>query len=156
METAQVSLSQASEIIGNHGLLYLYPVLFLSELMLKPHLGAFKEAEEAGSQLLQLSFSDANELYEWYRSMFLGINYYMKEEYLTARRFIETSCSIVSSDENYSDTHIIWNKILMGLVLFHLKEYARAEILLEDALNHFVEMFISSYGRYRPILLWRC
>jgi len=140
LEKAQVSLTQASEIIGNHGLLYLYPVLFISELMLKPHLGAFKEAEEAGSQLLQLTSVMRMNFMKGIAAMFLGINHYMKEEYLTARQFIETSCRIVSSDENYSDTHIIWNKILMGLVLFHLKEYARAEILLEDALNHFVEM----------------
>ncbi len=108
--------------------------------MLKPHLGAFNEAEEAGSQLLQLSSVMRANFMNGIAAMFLGVNHYLKEEYLTARRFIEQSCKIVSSDESYSDTHIIWNKILMGLVLYHLKEYSRAEILLEDALNHFVEI----------------
>jgi DNA-binding SARP family transcriptional activator len=140
LETAQVSLSQAKDIIGNHGLLYLYPVLFFSELMLKPHLGAFKEAEETGSQLLQLTSTMQMNFINGISRMWLGLNQYLKEEYLTARQFFETSCRIVSSDESYSDTHIIWNKILMGLVLNHLKEYDRAEILLEDALNHFVDI----------------
>jgi len=140
LETAQASLTQANEIIDNHGLLYLYPVMFITELALKPHLGAFAEAEEAGSQLLQLSSVMRMDFMSGIAAMLLGVNHYLKEEYLTARQFIETSCRIVSSDENYSDTHIIWNKILMGLVLYHLKEYARAEILLEDALSHFVEI----------------
>ena len=140
LERAQVSLTQANEIISNHGLLYLYPVLFISELVLKPHLGAFNEAEEAGSQLLQFASVMRMNFMKGVGEMFLGLNHYLKGEYLTARQFLETSCRIVSSDENYSDTHIIWNKILMGLVLYHLKEYGRAEILLEDALNHFVEM----------------
>lgn len=140
LETAQVSLSQANKIIGNHGLLYLYPVLFFSELMLKPHLGAFKEAEETGSQLLQLSSTMQANFMNGIATMWLGRSYYLKEEYLTARRLIEKSCSIVSSDESYSDTHIFWAKILMGLVLYHFKEYGRAEILLEDALNHYLEI----------------
>ncbi len=140
LETAQVCISQANEIIGNHGLLYLYPVLFFSELMLKPHLGAFKEAEETGSQLLQLSSTMQANFMNGIATMWLGRSYYLKEEYLIARRLIEKSCSIVSSDESYSETHIFWAKILMGLVLYHLKEYVRAEILLEEALNHYVEL----------------
>ena len=140
LETALATISQAKEIIGNHGLLYLYPVLYISELLLKPHIGAFKETEEAGSQLLQLASVMRMNLMKGIGAMFLGVNHYLKGEYLTARRFLETSCKIVSSDENYSETHINWDKILMGLVLYHLKEYDRAEIFLEEARTHFKKM----------------
>lgn len=137
---ASDSLIKANEIIEKHGLMYLHPVSLLSELMLKPHLKKFSDAEVAGHQLLQLTSSFNIDFMNGLAEMFLGLSYYLKEDYANALKAIENSCKIVSSDESYSDSHIIWNKILMGLTLYHTGDYNKPQILLYEALDHFKEL----------------
>jgi DNA-binding SARP family transcriptional activator len=131
---------EAKEIVETHGLLYLYPVALLSELMLRPQMEDFTGGEETGHQLLQFASDFGIVFLSSVASMFMGLGYYLKLEYKTAERYFADSCRIASADDSYSETHLGWNKILMGLVLFHQERIGQAEVLLKEALDHFTEI----------------
>lgn len=127
---------EVKEISQTHGLLYLYPVALLSELMLKPQMGAFKESEEAGRELLEFAKGFRNKLIISVAAMVLGNCFYLKKNYEAAENYFRTSCEIASDDESYSETHIIYAIIFMGFVNFHRNKIEKAEILLKVALDH--------------------
>jgi len=137
---ASDSVIEAKEISQAHGLLYLYPIALISELMLMPQIGEFRKGEETGHQLLEFTKSFGLKLTEAVASMCMGCSFYLKQDYKLAEEYFKTSCEIASDDDSYSDTHIIYNKMLMGFVLIHQNKSEKAEILLKEVLSHSIEI----------------
>lgn len=140
LHRARECAAEAKEIAEAHGLLYLYPVALLSEIMLYPQMGSFPESEASGRQLLEFSEAFGLKFLSSVAFMFLGLSHYLKQDYSTAGEYYTKSCRIAADDVSYSETHISWNLILLGLVHFHRNHYPKAEILLNEALSHFSEI----------------
>jgi len=140
LSRAHECAAEAKEIAEAHGLLYLYPVALLSELMLNPQMGNFPESEASGRQLLEFAEAFGIQFLSSVAFMFLGLSHYLKQDYSAAGKCYTKSCRIASSDDGYSETHISWNLILLGLIHFYRNNYPRAEALLNEALGHFSEI----------------
>lgn len=137
---ASDSVIEAKEISQAHGLLYLYPIALITELMLMPQLGDFRRGEETGHQLLEFTKGFGLKLTEAVASMCMGCSFYLKQDYKSAEEYFKISCEIASDDDSYSDTHIIYNKMLIGFVYIHQNKCEKAEILLKEVLSHSIEI----------------
>jgi ATP/maltotriose-dependent transcriptional regulator MalT/DNA-binding SARP family transcriptional activator len=140
LSLANDCVNEAKELLQEHGLLYLYPLALLSELMLMPQMGDFIKGEETGRQLLEFSKGFGLKLMKALAFMCLGTCYYLKQDYKAAGEYFKASCRIVFDDDSYSENHIMYNKIFMGIVYIHQKKLERAEILLKEALDHSIEI----------------
>ncbi|MDY6955160.1 MAG: hypothetical protein SWE60_26960, partial [Thermodesulfobacteriota bacterium] len=134
------AVDEARGEIEKSGLLYLYPVTLLYDLISKAQLGSFAEAKEAGGRLLNFSWSMDNLFLYGDALLFLGLCHYHQEDFEIARLLLEQSREILSSDEAHSDWHLSLNWILMSPVSYHLEEGGSAETDLQQALNYHRDM----------------
>ena len=114
----QSTLAETKE----HGLIYLYPVSLMYDLMLKVYIDEYAKASEIADRLISFSSSMDNIFLQGIASLLLGLSFYRKEDFQKCKESIEHSRKILSSDEAGSETYLNMIKIMMGLVSYHLKE----------------------------------
>jgi hypothetical protein len=136
LDEAAAIVDEARRETEKQGQCYDYPVTFLYDLVSKALLGSFAEAKEAGSRLLNASWSMDNPFLYGYALLFLGLCHYHQEDFQIARVMLEQSREILSSDEARSDWYLSLNGILMAPISYHLEEGERAETDLQQALDY--------------------
>ena len=140
LEQARVLVKFAVEEAERQGLIYLYPVTLVYDLLLKPHFEQYREAEETGNRLLSFSAAIKNSFMTGISLMWLARNFYFEGEYQRARKLIGQSRRILSSDETRAEYHLHAIAVLNGFISYHLSEEEYAEEDLQKALDHFVEL----------------
>ncbi|MDY6837594.1 MAG: BTAD domain-containing putative transcriptional regulator [Thermodesulfobacteriota bacterium] len=158
-EKAKAMVDMARADIERHGLLYLYPVMLLYDLISKAQLEEFAEAEEAGNRLMSFSLSMDNLFLYGDAALFLGLSYYHKEDFQEARAMLEKSREILSSDEARADWQFSLAHILTSLVSYHLGESKSTEKKLHEVLDYHNDMsshFFMVESRFAMALLkWK-
>ena len=117
----------------NMGLIYLMPPLHIQDMMLRPHLNDFEAAEHTGEQLIGFASSMDNDFFKGMASLFLGVSYYHKEEFVKSEALIKASKEFFSSDMAYSLTHLVMANHFLGLIHCHLGRYDRAELTMSES-----------------------
>jgi ATP/maltotriose-dependent transcriptional regulator MalT/DNA-binding SARP family transcriptional activator len=135
-------LAQAG--IEEHGLIYLYPVALMYNLMALAYLEEFEKAEEIADRLMSLAVSMDNLVMQGIGSVWLGLSFYRKKDFQKCKEVIEHARKILSSDQATIETYLNMIKILMSQVSYHLKEHGTEERELHEAIDYFSQ--ISSYG----------
>ena len=135
-------LAQAD--IEEHGLIYLYPVALMYNLMALAYLEEYDKAEEIADRLMSLAVSMDNLVLQGIGSVWLGLSFYRKKDFQKCKESIEHARKILSSDQARIETYLNIIKILMSQVSYHLKEHGTEEGELHEAIDYFSH--ISSYG----------
>lgn len=143
LEEAEALIQFSQKECERLGLSYLYPITLLHDLFLKSDLGRYREAEEIGRRLLQLSASIGNSFVTGITLLYLGRSCYFEGNYDEAREFMRKSCDILSKDDVLSLYHLsiigVWNGFL-----WRSGEQNEAVLKdLQESLDHFSSM--SSY-----------
>ena len=135
-EKAELLVQKLQEEIEKYGFLYMAP--WASEVLvyLRAFQGDFSEAEEIGKQYLSTALTLNNGLFKGLAFRVLGLTYLHKGDFEEAREAINRSIDAFSS-EAPSKYHFNRNKIKLGLICTHLKEYQKAGEALGEALQYF-------------------
>ena len=141
-EKAQILVERLEEEIERHGFVHMYPWIYELSGYIKAAQGDFSEAEKIGKQYLSTALSLSNGLFKGSAFRLLGLIYLYKDDFEEAKEAIDRSIDAFSN-ETPSKYHVNRNKIKMGLICTHLKEYKSAEKALGEALQYFSS--ISSY-----------
>ena len=154
-ELAGKLIESAKNEAEQHGLTYLYPVTLLDDLMLKPHLEQYREAEEIGNRLLSFSAAIGNSFFTGLAHLFLGRSLYFEGEYRKAGTSVKHSRDLLSSDEARSEYHLGFICVLNGFLSYHLQENGHVEEDLQKALNHFKDLssFVAADAHFAMALL---
>ncbi len=140
LEKAEELLQHAKNESEKTGLTYLYPITLVYELMLKPHLGQYREAEETGNRLLSFSATIGNTVMMGISLMYLSRSHYFEGEYQRAGKSLKKARELLSSDKTRAEYHLHLISVLSGFISYHLQEYREVEENLQVALNHFAEL----------------
>jgi ATP/maltotriose-dependent transcriptional regulator MalT/DNA-binding SARP family transcriptional activator len=139
---AEILVERLQEEVDKHGFLYMVPWILEISAYIRAARGKFSEAEKIGKQYLSTAVSLKNSFLKGSAFRLLGFIYLHENDFEKAREAIDQSMDVFSS-EAPSKYHLNRNKIQMGLVCTHLKEFGRAEKELGEALQYFSS--ISSY-----------
>ena len=139
---AQSLVEKLQAEIEKHGFVYMVPWTYEISGYLRAAQGEFSEAEKIGKEYLSTAVSLKNGLLKGSAFRLLGLIYLYKNDFEKAREAVDQSIEVFSS-EAPSKYHINRNRIQMGMVCTHLREYRRAEAVLREALEYFSS--ISSY-----------
>ncbi|MBW1996666.1 MAG: hypothetical protein JRJ29_01740 [Deltaproteobacteria bacterium] len=155
LERARELVQFTRDEAAAQGLTYLYPVTLLYDLVLKPHLGRYREAEETGNRLLSFSASIGNSFMGGLTLLHLGRNLYFEGEYRSAKELIRQSRELLSSDEARSEYHLGLVGILDSFISCHLREGEETEVDLQKALDYFVGLacFVAVDGHFATALI---
>ncbi|MFC1788411.1 BTAD domain-containing putative transcriptional regulator [Thermodesulfobacteriota bacterium] len=135
-------LAQAG--IEEHGLIYLYPVALMYNLMALAYLEEYEKAEEIADRLMSLALSMDNLVMQGIGLVWLGLSFYRKKDFQKCKEVMEHARKILSSDQARIETYLNIIKILMSEVSYHLKKHGTEERELHEAIDYFRQ--ISSYG----------
>ncbi len=141
-DEAALLVQKLQEEIEKNGLVHMYPWIHEVSGYLKAAQGEFAEAEKIGKQYLSAALGLNNGLLKGSALRLLGLTYLHKGDFKEAKEAVDQSIRVFSS-EAPSRYHVNRNRIKMGLILTHLKEYQTAEKALGEALQYFSS--ISSY-----------
>jgi LuxR family maltose regulon positive regulatory protein len=157
LEQARELIQLAQSEAERHGLTYLHPITLIYDLLLRPHLGQYREAEEIGKRLVSFADSMDNWLNNGLALLYLGRSFYFEGEYRKAQDFVEKSFQLLSSDEARSEYHLYLIYVLGGFISCHLQVGGRAEENLQEALNHFTDLssFVAADAHFAMALLKR-
>ncbi len=133
---AEILVERLQEEVDKHGFLYMVPWIYEISAYIRGFQGKFSEAEKIGKQYLSTAISLRNGLYKGLAFRLLGLIYLHENDFGKAREAITQSMDIFSS-EAPSKYHLNRNRIQMGLVCTHLKEFRRAKNELGQALRYF-------------------
>jgi ATP/maltotriose-dependent transcriptional regulator MalT/DNA-binding SARP family transcriptional activator len=139
---AEILFGRLQEEIDKHGFLYMALWVYEISAYIRVFQGEFSEAEKIGKQYLSAAISLKNGLYKGLALRLLGLIYLHENDFGKAREAIDQSMDAFSS-EAPSKYHLNRDRIQMGLVCTHLKEFRRAKKELGEALQYFSS--ISSY-----------
>ena len=141
---AEELIKKARNTLEESGLIYLYPYTWIYDLLLKPRVGKFQEAEEIGGRLLTLSSALGNLFIEGVTYLLLGMSHYTKGDLPEARSLLEQAETFLSSEKSSSRHH--WNActIMLNLLSLHGADDADRELNLREVLAHSYEF--SVYG----------
>ena len=139
---AEILFGRLQEEIDKHGFLYMVLWVYEISAYIRAFQGEFSEAEKIGKQYLSAAISLKNGLYKGLALRLLGLIYLHENDFAKAREAIDQSMDAFSS-EAPSKYHLNRDRIQMGLVCTHLKEFRRAKKELGEALQYFSS--ISSY-----------
>lgn len=158
LEEAETRIRCSKEECERLGLSYLYPITLLYDLLLKPSLGRYREAEEIGGHLLQFSTSIHIDFMTGLALLYLGRSCYFEGNYDKAREFIQKSRDILAEDEVLAQYHLRGIGILNGL-LWKSGEQNEAVVKdLQKSLDHFssISSFFAIDAHFATALLaWR-
>jgi LuxR family transcriptional regulator, maltose regulon positive regulatory protein len=132
VEQAKKLLQHSKSEAEKHGLVYLYPVTLIYELILNPHLERYREVEVIGNRLLNFASSIGNSFMTGLALLYLGRSHYHEGEWRKAKKLLDQSRRVLSSPETRSVYHLGIISILNALVSNHLGE---GETLLEELLE---------------------
>lgn len=130
--------------IEEYGLIYLYPVALMYNLMALAYLEEYEKAEEIADHLMSLALSMDNLVLQGIGTVWLSLSFYRKKDFQKCKESAEHARKILSSDEARIETYLNMIKILMSMVSNHLKEHGSEERELHEAIDYFSH--ISSYG----------
>jgi LuxR family transcriptional regulator, maltose regulon positive regulatory protein len=138
------------------GFLPLFQLTLIHEMMLRPSLGQFQEAEETGNRILQFSTAMGSSFMTGLAMLYMGRNFYFQGSFEKARTFFQESHSLLSKDEVHSPLHLHLLGICRGLLGEAL--YPEGTVLkeLQDALDYFCEMsgFLAREAHFALALLY--
>ena len=137
-----IQLAQAG--IKEHGLIYMYPLSLLYDLVSKSYLGEHEKAQEIADRLMGLAISMDNLFLQGVTSMLLGISFFREKNFQKCKELMANAGNILSSDEARCDTYFNVIKIMMSKVSYHLKEPEGGERELHEAIDYFNR--VSSYA----------
>jgi LuxR family maltose regulon positive regulatory protein len=137
-----IHLAQAG--IKEHGLIYMYPLALLYDLVSKSYLGEHEKAQEIADRLMGLALSLDNLFLQGVTLLYLGISFFRKRNFQKSKKLIAHSREILSSDEARCDTYLHVIKIMMSKLSYHLKEHGSEERELYEAIDYF--RHVSSYA----------
>ena len=135
-------LAQAG--IEEYGLIYLYPVALMYNLMALAFLEEYEKAEEIADRLMNLAVSMDNLVLQGIGLVWLGLSFYRKKDFQKCKEVMEHARKILSSDQARNETYLNIIKILMSQVSYHLKKHGSEEKELHEAIDYFRQ--ISSYA----------
>jgi len=110
-----------------YGLIYCYPVIQIYDLIMRPHLGEYEKAEIIAKGLLDLVTALDNLFLKGAALMYLGVSHYCKGEFQAAENCLDRSREIFRSNQAYSASHLIVNRIIKVLVSIHERKYETAD-----------------------------
>jgi DNA-binding SARP family transcriptional activator len=139
---AEILVERLQEEVDKHGFLFMVPWIYEISAYIRAFQGKFSEAEKIGKQYLSAAISLKNGLLKGSALRLLGLICLHENDFGKAREAINQSMDTFSS-EAPSKYHLNRNRIQMGLVYTHLKEFRRADRELGEALQYFSS--ISSY-----------
>jgi ATP/maltotriose-dependent transcriptional regulator MalT/DNA-binding SARP family transcriptional activator len=137
-----IHLAQAD--IREHGLIYMYPVSQLYDLVSESYLGKHEKAQEIADSLMGLALSLDNLFLQGVALLYLGISFFREKNFHKCKELMEHARKILSSDEARCDTYVHVIKIMMSKVSYHLKEHGSGERELQEAIDFFTH--VSSYA----------
>lgn len=123
-----------------HGLTYLFPVTMVYDLMLRPHLEQYREAEEVGARLIDFANSTGHPNNKGDALLYLGRNFYFEGNYEKAGDLLDRSYQILSSAEVRSEYHLHLITVLSGFISSHLPQYGNLERDLQTTLNYLLSL----------------
>ena len=141
-QKSQVLVEKLQEETETHGFIHMYPWIYELSGYISAAQGDFSEAEKIGKQYLSTALTLNNGLLKASALRLLGLIHLYRSDFAEAKEAIDRSIDAFSN-EAPSKYHINRNKVKMGLIFTHLKEYQRAEKALGEALQYFSS--ISSY-----------
>ena len=144
LEATKDLLKDALFLAEKHGLIYLYPVILVYQIMLMPHLGQFKEAEKLGNRLLDLASSIGNSFMTGSALFYLGRNSYHAGEWIKAKELLDQSYRVLSSSPCRAVYQSRIVSILKAFVSNHVEEGEKALEELLEALDYFTALQSSS------------
>jgi ATP/maltotriose-dependent transcriptional regulator MalT len=123
-----------------HGLTYLFPVTMVYDLMLKPHLEQYREAEEVGARLMDFANSTGHPNNKGDALLYLGRNFYFEGNYEKAKDLLDRSFQILCSAEVRSEYHLHLITVLSGFIASHLPQNENLERDLQTTLNYLLSL----------------
>ncbi len=146
LETAKPVVERCRRDIVQHGLIYLYPLALVYQTIVHLGLIEFEEAEKAAREMLHLSTSIGNRVFEGIALLYLSLISYHRGDYEKGKRFIERSQRIFSAQESLAAYHLNGSKIIRSLILSHLEaDDGLADQELREALSHFSSVSAHSF-----------
>jgi tetratricopeptide (TPR) repeat protein len=98
------------------GIVFLYQVALIDEFNLKPHLGQYRETEEAGQRFLQLFASVGASFMTGCTLMNLGRSAYFEGNYKKARDYLQKAREILSKEEVLSPLLLNLSAVMNGFL----------------------------------------
>jgi ATP/maltotriose-dependent transcriptional regulator MalT len=133
---AQVLFEELQREIDKYGFVFISPWIYEISAYLKLSRGEYLEAEETGQQYLELSTTLKSIFFRALALRLLGLVYLHRGDFRKARKVTEQSLETLTLETR--SEYVLQNvKVLLGLILYHLRDYQAAEEKLAEALNYF-------------------
>ena len=140
LEKARKICQTTREEAERLGLIFMYALTLVIDLMLNVQLNQFKKAEEIGQQLSNMAASFDDTITNLDATILLGLSFYHKGDFKKAKELIGRSRKILFSTGIRMEWHLNVTKILMVLISAHLLDDDQTELELLEALDRFEAM----------------
>jgi len=144
------------EAVERYGLQYLSATAHYSEIRLNIYTEDYARAADIGRSLWNFSRATGNRFGEAMYFLLMGVSSYRQGDFQEGRHFTSLALDRFSAEQTYSEFHIHWGKLMMGLLCYQLGDNHETGERLLEALKYFskIESHIFTAECHLALALW--